>query len=332
MNTSNVVALLFACVFALGGCGKSEQKTEPSGATEASTKADDPADGKHGEGEAKEGGHKEAGEGHVELDEKAALAAGIELQTAGPAGIREVLPLYGSVQPNAERVRGITARYPGVITGIAKAVGDSVKQGDVMATVESDESLRTYNVVATLSGVVTERKANPGEKAGDAPLFTVADLSTVWVELSLFPRDLSKVRVGQTVRVKSSDGGLNADGKVVYIASLGQSASQTLIARVLLDNRERRWAPGLYVTGEVALSEKKVSVAVKSSALQTVENRSVVFVLEGDGFQATPVEVGRSDGEYSEIISGVDADARYAAANSFVLKSELGKGEAEHED
>jgi cobalt-zinc-cadmium efflux system membrane fusion protein len=322
MNTSNIAVMLIACVFALGGCGKSEKSDSSAISSKAEAHV---GEDKHETDE-----HKE-GEGHVELDEKAALAAGIEIGTAGPAPIREVLPLYGSVHANAERVRGITARYPGVITSITKAVGDSVKQGEVMATVESDESLRTYNVVATLSGVVTERKANPGEKAGDTPLFVVADLSTVWVELSLFPRDLSKVRVGQPARIKSSDGGMSADGKIAYIASLGQSTSQTLAARVLLDNRDRRWAPGLYVTGEVGLSEKAVPVAVKSSALQTVENRSVIFVLEGDGFQAMPVEIGRSDGEYTEIVSGLDAAARYAATNSFVLKSELGKGEAEHE-
>jgi len=325
MNTYKLIATLLACVLALSACGKSD-KAESG----ASDKHDEATEKKGGHSE-KEGEHaEEEGEGHVELDEKAALAAGIELETVAAAGIREVLPLYGTVQPNAERVREVTARYPGVISNITKKVGDSVQQGETLATVESDESLRSYNVIATLSGVVIARKANPGEKASDASLFTVADLSTVWVELALFPRDLAKVRVGQNVRVKSADEGLSAEGKIVYIASLGQAASQTLTARVLLDNRDKRWAPGLYVTGNVALSEKQVPVAIKSSALQTIENRSVVFVQAGDGFQATPVEVGRSDGEFTEILSGLDAGSRYAAANSFVLKSEAGKGEAEH--
>lgn len=330
MNTYKLIATLLACVLALSACGKSD-KAE-SGASDKHDEATEKKGG-HSEkdGVGKEGEHAEdEGEGHVELDEKAALAAGIEIETAAAAGIREVLPLYGTVQPNAERMREITARYPGVISSIVKKVGDTVRQGETLATVESDESLRSYNVTASLSGVVIARKANPGEKAGDASLFTVADLSTVWVELALFPRDLAKVRTGQTVRVKSADEGLAAEGKIVYIASLGQSASQTLTARVLLDNRDRRWAPGLYVTGDVALSEKQVLVAIKSSALQTVENRSVVFVQTGDGFQTTVVEIGRSDGEFTEIVSGLDAGSRYAAANSFVLKSEAGKGEAEH--
>ncbi|HTE41740.1 MAG TPA: efflux RND transporter periplasmic adaptor subunit, partial [Steroidobacteraceae bacterium] len=303
MNTRSALALLLACVLTLAGCGKSDG---PPAAESKAGHAEGEKEGDHAE-HREQGGHEDEGEGHVELNEKAALAAGIELATVSAASIRDVLPLYGSVHPNAEKVRGITARYPGVITSMSKTVGDAVRQGDVLATVESDESLRTYNVLSTLSGVVTERKANPGEKATDSPLFTIADLSTVWVELSLFSRDLSKVQVGQTVRVKSSDGGLSADGKVVYIASLGQSASQTLVARILIDNRDRRWAPGLYVTGEVTLSQKDVPIAVKSSALQTIEGRNTVFVQAGDGFLATTVDIGGSDGEYTEVISGLDA-------------------------
>src|SRR3546814_2807966 len=82
---------------------------------------------------------------------------------------------------------------------------------------ESNESLQTYSVVAPLAGVVTHRIANPGEQTGDKVLFTVADLSTVWVELSLFPRDLAKVKVGQAARVKAGDSGKSADGTIVYV-------------------------------------------------------------------------------------------------------------------
>jgi membrane fusion protein, heavy metal efflux system len=318
MNTYTRFATLLACILALNACGKSD-------------KAESEASSTHESGEKKGGHAEEESEGHVELNEKAALAAGIELAIVDTVSIREVITLYGTVQPNAERVREITARYPGVISSITKKVGDNVQQGEILATVESDESLRSYNVMSTLSGVVIARKANPGEKASDTSLLTVADLSTVWVELALFPRDLAKVHVGQSVRVKSVDEGVTTEGKIVYIASLGQSSTQTLTARVLLDNRDKRLAPGLYVVGDVVLSEQRVPLAVKSSALQSVENRSVVFVQAGDGFQATPVEIGHSDGEYTEIISGLESGSRYAAANSFVLKSELGKGEAGHD-
>ncbi|MGH8454509.1 MAG: efflux RND transporter periplasmic adaptor subunit, partial [Nevskiales bacterium] len=164
----------------------------------------------------------------------------------------------------------------------------------------------------------------------EGPLFVVTDLSSVWVELSLFPRNLAQVRVGQAVRVHNVDGGIEAQGQIVNLSPLGQTESQTLTARVLLANPDKRWAPGLYVTAEVTLSESEVPVAVLSTALQTVENRSVVFVSVPGGFRLQPVVTARSDGEYTEVVSGLAANSRYVAANSFVLKSELGKGEADH--
>jgi cobalt-zinc-cadmium efflux system membrane fusion protein len=187
-------------------------------------------------------------------------------------------------------------------------------------------------VTAPLSGVVTARNANPGEQTGDKTLFTVADLSSVWVELSLFPRDVAKVRLGQSVRVTSTDTGLAATGKVIYVAPFGSSASQTLTARVLLDNSSRRWAPGLYVTAAVTLAESQVPVAVRSGAIQSLDGGSVVFVRSDEGFEPRSVRIGRSDGENSEVLEGIEPGETYAASNSFILKAEIGKGEAAHED
>lgn len=258
-------------------------------------------------------------------------AAGIELAIAGPARIRETLPLYGVVAPNAERVREVAARYPGMIRSVNGKMGDAVKLGEVLATIESNESLQTYSVTAPLSGVISARNANPGEQAADKALFTVADLSTVWIELSLFPRDVARVRAGQSVVVKNADAGLAAEGKVVYVAPFGSSANQTLTARVLLDNPERSWAPGLYVTAEVTLAETSVPLTIRNTAVQLVHDVPVVFVRGDQGFEARPVQIGRNDGEISEVLGGLHAGETYTAANSYVLKAEALKSEAEEE-
>jgi cobalt-zinc-cadmium efflux system membrane fusion protein len=268
---------------------------------------------------------------HVELTADQIKAASIDVVTAGPAQIREALSLYGAIAPNAERVRDVGARYAGVIREVTRSVGDTVRQGEPLATVESNESLQTYSIVAPLAGVVTARSANPGEQTGDKPLFTVADLSSVWIELALFPRDLPKVRVGQQVRVSQADGAMSAIGKVVYVAPFGSAASQTLTARVLLDNPERRWAPGLYVNAEVTLAETQVPIALANEALQTLDGRTVIFVRTSEGFAPHAVRLGRADSEHSEVLDGIAAGESYASRNSFILKAELGKGEAEHE-
>jgi membrane fusion protein, heavy metal efflux system len=334
MNMTNrlLSALTIVAALLAGACGKSDEAPAPQ-AEQA------PAKGEHGEAGHKEGaeaagshegeGGAEGPEG-VELSAEQIKTAGIVLAQAGPTKVREVLPLYGVVAPNAERVREVAARFPGVIRTVQRKIGDTVRQGDTLATVESNESLQTYAVAAPQAGVITARNANPGEQTGDKTLFTVADLSTVWVELSLFPRDVAKVRVGQKARVRSADAGLAAEGRIVYVAPLGSSASQTLTARVLVDNNDRRWAPGLYVNAEVILAEGEVPLAVRSEALQSLEDKTVVFVQGEHGFEPRPVRVGRSDGEVSEVLEGLAAGETYAAANSFIIKAELGKGSAEH--
>ena len=336
-KTSLAPAVLLLTAFALAACGKTETPATETAKAEAPTMEDkDHKEGAeeghdekgHGE-EGKEEGHEEE-EGSVKLSAEQIKAAGIVLATVEPANIRESMPLYGVITPNAERVLQVSARFPGVIQSVSKKIGDSVRKGESLAVIESNESLRSYSLTSPLSGVVTERSANPGAQAGSESLFTVADLSTVWVELSLFPRDVAKVRVGQSVRVKGTDTSLTADGKLVYVAPFGSAANQTLSARVLLDNGERRWSPGLNVTAEVTLAETAVPLAIRSSAVQNLEGRDVVFAQHEEGFEPRPVKLGRTDGELSEVLEGLSAGDRYAAANSFILKAELGKGSAEH--
>ncbi len=276
--------------------------------------------------------HHEDEKSHVKLTGEQIQKAGIKSETAGPAVIREVLSLYGTIAPNAEHMRDVAARFPGTIRSVAKKVGDSVSQGETLAVVESNESLQAYHVQSPLAGVITARYANPGEQTGDKVLFSVADLSGVWVELSLFPRDAAKARVGQSVRVKSVDAGVVGEGAIIYVAPVGTAASQTRIARVLLDNKQSQWAPGLYVTAEVTLDENAVPVAIRNEAIQTIVGVDNVFVHTPTGFEPRAVRLGHSDGEYSEILEGVKAGDSYVTQNSYTLKSELGKGEAAHED
>jgi cobalt-zinc-cadmium efflux system membrane fusion protein len=321
LSVSSAIWLCLAFALLLAGCS--------GGETSATQVATANANGNsHGE----EAGHKEGEEGHVELAPAQIEKAGIVVAQAGPAEVREHLPLYGVIAPNAEHVLDVSARFPGVIRSVRKRVGDSVKRGDALATIESNESLQTYTVVAPLDGVVTQRNANEGAQTGDGPLFTVADLSTVWVELSVFPRDVAKIRVGQSVRVKSADTGLSAEGKVVYVAPFGSTTNQTLTARVSLPNKDQKWPPGLFVTAEVVLAITSVPLAVRSESLQTLDERTVVFVRNDSGFEARAVDLGRTDGEISEVRGGITVGESYATKNSFILKAELGKGEAEHED
>ncbi len=281
------------------------------------------------DGDAHEDAEHEEEKSVIQLSDEQIKDSAIVLAAAGSASIQETLPLYGVVIANAERTREVVARFPGVIRMVNKRLGDAVKQGEVMARVEGNESLQTYALLAPISGTVTLWDAGIGEQTADKTLFGVTDLSTVWVELALFPRDVAKVKRGAKVIVSAPEH-VPVTGEIVYLAPFGSSGSQTITARVLIDNQTGTWTPGLYVSADVLISATEVPLAIANSAVQTIDGVAVVFVQSPAGFSAQAVQLGRSDGLQSAVQSGLKAGDVYVAGNSFLLKAELGKGAAEH--
>jgi cobalt-zinc-cadmium efflux system membrane fusion protein len=283
---------------------------------------------------AKGHGHDEKGHGHdegVKLSEAQIAAAGIELLAAGQRDLHETLRLNGMIQPNQETLVKVTSRFPGVVRSMRKRLGDKVKKDEVLATVESNQSLTTYELKAAIDGTVIDRDGTLGEFASEQrPLFTIADLSTMWIDLAVYRRDFARVRVGDSVAIDVEDGGPTIAARIDYVSPLGASDTQSSIVRAVVPN-DGRLRPGLFVDGRVLLSARPVEVAVKSSAIQTLEGKTVVFVREGDSFAAREVELGQRDADWVEVRFGILPGDVYAAKNSFVIKAEIGKGSAAHE-
>ena len=281
-------------------------------------------------GHGAEKGHDDHDEG-VKLTDAQIAAAGIEMLTAGPRELRDILRLNGMIQPNQEAMVKVTPRFPGVIRSMRKRLGDKVKKDEVLATIESNQSLTTYELKAPIDGTVIDRDGTLGEFAAEArPLFTIADLSTMWIDFAVYRRDFARVRVGDAVSIDVEDGGPPIEAKIDYVSPIGASDTQSSIARAVVAN-DGRLRPGLFVDGKVVLSAKPVDVAVRTSALQTLEGKTVVFVREGDAFAAREVELGGRDADWVEVTFGLLAGDVYAAKNSFVVKAEIGKGSAAHE-
>ncbi|MDP1838496.1 MAG: efflux RND transporter periplasmic adaptor subunit [Reyranella sp.] len=281
----------------------------------------------HGAGEK---GHDDHDAG-VKLTDAQVAASGIELLPAGPHELRDMLRLNGMIQPNQETLVKVTPRFPGVVRSMRKRLGDKVKKDEVLATVESNQSLTTYELKAPIDGTVIDRDGTLGEFASEArPLFTVADLSTMWIDFAVFRRDFARVAVGDAVSIDVEDGGPPIEARIDYVSPLGASDTQSSIARAVVPNGGRL-RPGLFVVGRVVLSAKPVDVAVKASALQTLEGKTVVFVREGETFAAREVELGGRDADWVEVLFGLLAGDIYAAKNSFVIKAEIGKASAAHE-
>ncbi|MBP0598090.1 efflux RND transporter periplasmic adaptor subunit [Herbaspirillum sp. LeCh32-8] len=195
----------------------------------------------------------------------------------------------------------------------------------------SSGGLNRYEIRAPFDGVVVEKHLGLGEAVReDANAFLISDLTSVWAEIIVSPKDMQAVRVGEKVVVRAIAFNSSAGGKISYVGSLIGEQSRTAKAHVVLPNPDESWRPGLFVNVEVVSDEAQVPVAVAADALQSVDGKSVVFVRVPGGFAAQEVTIGRSNGKFVEIKSGLDAGAEYAAAGSFAIKAELGKGSAEH--
>jgi cobalt-zinc-cadmium efflux system membrane fusion protein len=270
-------------------------------------------------------------EGRVQIAPESARTAGIEVETAGPHLLHDLLPLHGRVVVAPDAVRTVSARFPGVVREVHKRVGDRVRAGEVLARVEADESLRVYDLTAPIDGVVTARAANPGEHTGAAPLFTVSDLDQLWAELAVFPRDVARVQAGQTVRITGADGHPQGSGRITRIAPLADPDRQALSVWARIEEPAAGWTPGLGVTAEVLTGAAQVPLAVRTAALQGFRDFTVVFARVGDTYEVRMLDLGRSDGEYTEVLGGLKPGTEYVTAQSYLIKADIEKSGASHD-
>lgn len=194
------------------------------------------------------------------------------------------------------------------------------------------ESMSRYEIRAPLDGEVIERNVTIGEAVtAEEDIFTVADLSSIWVDVTVYAKDIAAVREGQAATVKSSDLGSEVSGRVSYVGPLVGQDTRAATARIVLPNPGGRWRPGLFVTVRLVRESTTVPLAVQADAIQSFRDWQVVFVRYGDWFEARPLELGRRDAEWVEVLSGLSPGEQYAAVNSFAVKAEIGKLGATHD-
>ncbi|MDE0064180.1 MAG: efflux RND transporter periplasmic adaptor subunit [Gammaproteobacteria bacterium] len=269
-------------------------------------------------------------EGRTRIGPEMAKAFGLETAVAGPAVIEETATLYGRVVPDPERVRAVSARFEGAIRSVHVLPGETVSEGELLARVESNESLQSYPIVAPIAGTVTERIANPGEQTAGRRLFTIVDASSVWAELAVFPGERDRIRPGVEVKITPASGGATQDSAISYIAPFS-AANQSVPARAVLDNENGSLAPGTFVTAEARVAEHRVALAVRRSALQTFRDFRVVYAQFGDEYEVRMLDLGRSSGDWVEVLGGLEPGTTYVTANSYVLKADIEKSGAAHD-
>jgi len=195
-----------------------------------------------------------------------------------------------------------------------------------------DQNIARYELKAPFNGVVIEKQVAVGEAVKeDEPIFVIADLSTVWVDVTVYAKDLNIVQIGQKVTVKTDILGTETQGVLTYVGSLVGEQTRSAKARIVIPNQDGIWRPGLFVTIQVVHEEITIPLAVKAEALQTFRDWDVVFMRVGDLFEVRPLDLGRRDREWVEVLGGLSPGDKYVSKNSFILKADLEKAGATHE-
>lgn len=281
---------------------------------------DAPPDGP--EHDAQEAGH---GMEPVRLAPETLAEFGIEVETAGPGIVERSVSLPAEVRPNQDRLAHIAPRFPGIVREVKADIGDEVKAGQVLAVVES-EALAPFPLKTLIDGVVIQKHITRGEPVSrEQVAFVVADLRDVWIDISVYQKDLAEVEVGQPVHVSAGHGLHEAEGRISYLSPVVDEATRTATARVVLPNPEGRWRPGLFVATRIRTAEMEVPLAIPRTALQQMGEETVVFLETPEGFAPRPVELGRRGEEHVEVTRGLEPGERYVARGGFTLKSELAR-------
>ncbi|VAW96924.1 Probable Co/Zn/Cd efflux system membrane fusion protein [hydrothermal vent metagenome] len=273
----------------------------------------------------------ESFEGRTNIPADMAQSMNIKSEAIGPIKLKEVLTLSGQVHINPNLVSRVLPRFAGVVKSIHTELGDTVKKGQLLATVQSNESLQNYKIRAPIGGLIVRRDVQVGEATSDKPLFIITDLSNVWVELDGFSADLDKLKIGQSVVVESLHGRLQHTGVINWISPLTAHASQSVRVRVEIENENNILRPGQYVRGHVIVAENTVKLAVRQSAIQSFRDFQVVYARYGDTYEVRMLELGRRNKNWVEVLSGIEAGTEYVTENSYLIKADIEKSGASHD-
>lgn len=269
-------------------------------------------------------------EGRTQMSAEAAEESGVRIERAGPVTIGETRELLGTVVLAPSASGEVRAQFPGPIRALYKQVGQSVRRGELIARVESNESLQVYPVYAPMAGVIAERN-NVGDIAGEEPLYRIVNPSATMVQFNLFSRDLESIQPGQQVTIQTLDGTTIANVRLGSILPQADASTGTAVIQAQLPNPGGRWRAGMALKGQVLINGRQVPLAVRTRALQRFRDFTVVFAAYDDTYEVRMLELGQRTPEWTEVLGGLDQGTPYVADGAFLIRADVEKSGASHD-
>ncbi|MDF7808829.1 efflux RND transporter periplasmic adaptor subunit [Pontiellaceae bacterium B12219] len=266
---------------------------------------------------------EEASGGGVALTSEMMQKVGIKVYEAESGTVSRSSIFPAEIKLNRDTTVAVSPRYPSIVLEVFAEIGDSVRAGDVLASLENRETMAVYTVAAPRDGVIISKDLAPGETAGDDQvLFEVADLSSVWADISVFPQYQHLLRKGMPVTFIAHDGH-TARGFIRYISPIVSHETRTFTARCILEGADEDFTPGAFVRARINIESVDASVVISREAVQTLEGEQVVFVPSENGFITAPVKLGLTDEINAQVLSGLHEGDKYVAVGAFALKAQM---------
>lgn len=386
----SAVALALAFALGLTACGQKDQSVAAEKPAAAGEKKDE-----HAEGEAE-----------LTLTSEEAERAGIKVETMKGQALGETIVVTATIYPDQDRLTRVAPRIEGRITSAPAKLGDRVRAGQALATLDSvevgeahgalmqaqaelriadanfkraeslsaeeiiprkdflraqadrdkaDAALRaathrlrllggssstsggnvaSFAVTAPIAGTIIEKKVTLGELASpSAPMFTIADLSRLWIQANLPEAALAKVRLGANAKVTvPAYPGETFNGRVNHLGAMLDKETRTVAARIEVPNADGRLKPEMFATATIeAAGDKREAIALPDAAIVLLEGKPTVFVFAQGAYEAREVEPGERIAGRTVLKSGVKAGDQVVTEGTYALKarklkSQLGQG------
>jgi cobalt-zinc-cadmium efflux system membrane fusion protein len=269
-------------------------------------------------------------EGRTRINADVADAMGIITGTARSQVLVERLPLFGRLVADTNALTQLSARFDGVIKAIHVSLGQQVKAGTPLMSIESNESLKSYVLRADIAGEIAALPVNIGEATAGRTLVSIVDRSRQVVLLKAYPDDRRRIALNNSVLLLNDAMEEIGEGGVQWISPL-LNADQSADIRVSVDTSNLALPMGSFVRGDVEVARYEVPLAVKRQALQGFRDFTVVYAKVGDQYEVRMLELGREAGDWIEVLGGLKLGTEYVTENSYIIKADIEKSGASHD-